>query len=39
MAYRVAVREAWDRAVAAVVERAGEDLSVILYTGANRASA
>lgn len=34
MAYRVAVRQAWDRAVAAEVERAGEGLNVILYTAA-----
>lgn len=34
MAYRVAVREAWERIVAAEVERAGEGLNVIMYTGA-----
>lgn len=34
MACRVAVREAWDRAVAAEVERTGEGLGVIMYTGA-----
>ncbi|WP_323908518.1 hypothetical protein [Aeromonas caviae] len=34
MAYRVAVREAWERAVAGEVERAGEGLGVILYTAA-----
>lgn len=33
-AYRVAVREAWDRLVAAEVERAGEGLGVLLYTAA-----